>query len=203
MAKRSSLRKPVLRPKAIGAVATGMTVVEPVVEVVELTEVAPMPPSPPVAEQSAAAGPTLAPALPAPAEPAEVAETVEMALQPELAAGAPSPEAPTPALPRDVEAAVPESLPRPEPEQALTCATAAEPVQETECAPEPFSDTPPPESAVALCSGLPPSISPEERQRRVEQVAYFLAEQRGFAPGNETEDWARAEAQVAADLGER
>ncbi len=35
--------------------------------------------------------------------------------------------------------------------------------------------------------------SGEELRLRVAEAAYFIAAERGFAPGNETEDWLRAE----------
>lgn len=35
-------------------------------------------------------------------------------------------------------------------------------------------------------------------QTRIAEAAYFLAEQRGFSPGFEMEDWLAAEAQVQA-----
>ena len=37
---------------------------------------------------------------------------------------------------------------------------------------------------------------PEERERMISEVAYYRAEQRGFAPGNEMEDWLQAETEV-------
>ena len=36
------------------------------------------------------------------------------------------------------------------------------------------------------------------RHQLVEQAAYFIAERRGFAPGNELDDWLQAEAEVVA-----
>lgn len=42
------------------------------------------------------------------------------------------------------------------------------------------------------------SLSPAERLRMIEMAAYFRAERRGFAPGNEFEDWVAAEAEIAA-----
>ncbi len=39
---------------------------------------------------------------------------------------------------------------------------------------------------------------PEQRQQRIAQAAYFIAERRGFAPGNEIEDWLQAEAEIEA-----
>lgn len=43
-------------------------------------------------------------------------------------------------------------------------------------------------------------IMPEERQQLIAQAAYFIAERRGFAPGNEVEDWLQAEAEIEAWL---
>jgi len=46
-------------------------------------------------------------------------------------------------------------------------------------------------------------ISAEElRRRRIEQAAYYRAEQRGFAPGYEVEDWLAAEREVGQQSGE-
>ncbi len=36
------------------------------------------------------------------------------------------------------------------------------------------------------------------RRERIMLAAYYLAEQRGFEPGHEEEDWRRAEAQIDA-----
>lgn len=44
------------------------------------------------------------------------------------------------------------------------------------------------------------SIDPEMRHEMVATAAYFIAEQRGFAPGHELEDWRAAEAAVNATL---
>ncbi len=41
-------------------------------------------------------------------------------------------------------------------------------------------------------------IAPEQRQQVIAQAAYFIAERRGFAPGNELEDWLQAEAEFEA-----
>ena len=49
-------------------------------------------------------------------------------------------------------------------------------------------------------SAIAPSSSPEQhdRQQRVAEAAYYLAERRGFQPGHEREDWLEAEKQVRA-----
>ncbi len=36
----------------------------------------------------------------------------------------------------------------------------------------------------------------EERDRMIAEAAYFRAERRGFAPGNEMEDWLQAESEI-------
>jgi hypothetical protein len=41
-----------------------------------------------------------------------------------------------------------------------------------------------------------PHVDPDDRRRMVAAEAYFRAERRGFAAGNELEDWVAAEAAV-------
>jgi 4-alpha-glucanotransferase len=57
------------------------------------------------------------------------------------------------------------------------------------------SDTPgaEPTSSSLSPSGSPAELSPQERREMVAVAAYYLAEQRGFAPGKDVEDWVRAE----------
>ena len=45
------------------------------------------------------------------------------------------------------------------------------------------------------------NVDPEFRHEMVATAAYYIAEQRGFAPGQEVEDWLAAEAAVDATLG--
>jgi hypothetical protein len=45
---------------------------------------------------------------------------------------------------------------------------------------------------------VPHRLTPAERHRRISDLAFKRAEQRGFAPGNETEDWLDAEREVDA-----
>ena len=40
------------------------------------------------------------------------------------------------------------------------------------------------------------AVSAEERQLMIGEAAYFIAEQRGFTPGSELNDWLYAESQV-------
>ncbi|MHB8477703.1 MAG: DUF2934 domain-containing protein [Steroidobacteraceae bacterium] len=44
------------------------------------------------------------------------------------------------------------------------------------------------------------SIDPDARRRMVAAEAYFIAERRGFAAGNELDDWVTAEAVVDSRL---
>lgn len=41
-------------------------------------------------------------------------------------------------------------------------------------------------------------VAPEDRQRMIQEAAYFLAEKRGFWTGNEMNDWLQAEAEIDA-----
>ena len=45
---------------------------------------------------------------------------------------------------------------------------------------------------------VPHRLTAAERHRRISDLAYRRAEQRGFAPGNEVEDWLEAEREVDA-----
>lgn len=45
---------------------------------------------------------------------------------------------------------------------------------------------------------VPHRLTPAERHRRISELAYRRAEQRGFAPGNQMEDWLEAEREVDA-----
>lgn len=46
------------------------------------------------------------------------------------------------------------------------------------------------------------NIAGEDRLRLIAEAAYFRAEQRGFVPGQELEDWLAAEIEIDALLGE-
>jgi len=43
-------------------------------------------------------------------------------------------------------------------------------------------------------------VGPEQRAALIAEAAYLRAEQRGFAPGHEVEDWLAAESEVDAKL---
>lgn len=45
-------------------------------------------------------------------------------------------------------------------------------------------------------AGRSATVGADQRHNYIEVAAYFIAERRGFAPGNLDEDWAAAEAQI-------
>jgi hypothetical protein len=55
-------------------------------------------------------------------------------------------------------------------------------------------------SATAASPTVEPRVwqrpNAQQRQSMIEQLAYSLAERRGFAPGGEVDDWLAAEAEV-------
>ena len=46
------------------------------------------------------------------------------------------------------------------------------------------------------------NMAGEDRHRLIAEAAYFRAEQRGFIPGEELEDWLAAEIEIDALLGD-
>ena len=55
-----------------------------------------------------------------------------------------------------------------------------------------------PVKAAARKQAAPAVPTQAERDQMVRMAAYFRAQQRGFAPGNEWEDWLVAEAEISA-----
>lgn len=55
------------------------------------------------------------------------------------------------------------------------------------------------EQALGYAEGVS-GVDPELRHEMVALAAYYLAEQRGFAPGHELEDWYRAQAAIDKEL---
>lgn len=43
-------------------------------------------------------------------------------------------------------------------------------------------------------------VAPEIRRAMIAEAAYFLAEKRGFSPGDEIQDWLEAESQIESLL---
>ncbi|MBK7677709.1 MAG: DUF2934 domain-containing protein [Candidatus Accumulibacter sp.] len=58
------------------------------------------------------------------------------------------------------------------------------------------------ECATTADPATPVQPSPEDRYRMVQSAAYFIAEKDGFQHGRDAEYWARAEHEVAVQLGE-
>jgi hypothetical protein len=50
----------------------------------------------------------------------------------------------------------------------------------------------------AAAKPAPAALSAAQREQAVRTAAYFRAERRGFAPGNEWDDWLSAEAEVGS-----
>lgn len=50
--------------------------------------------------------------------------------------------------------------------------------------------------------GKPSTVPAEQRRHYIEMAAYYIAERRGFAPGNPLEDWVQAEAEIDRLLAE-
>jgi len=48
----------------------------------------------------------------------------------------------------------------------------------------------------------PGGVPAEQRRNYIEMAAYYIAERRGFAPGNPLEDWIQAEAEIDRLLAE-
>jgi hypothetical protein len=48
----------------------------------------------------------------------------------------------------------------------------------------------------------PSTVPAEQRRNYVKMAAYYIAERRGFAPGNPLEDWVQAEAEIDRLLAE-
>jgi hypothetical protein len=46
-------------------------------------------------------------------------------------------------------------------------------------------------------------VSAEERRQWIETAAYYRAEHRGFAPGNEAGDWIAAEMEIEHQIAQR
>ena len=57
----------------------------------------------------------------------------------------------------------------------------------------------PVESLIAIPSKRTDLIAHQQRYEAIAVAAYYLSEQRGFAPGHEIEDWLLAETQLDAE----
>ena len=55
-----------------------------------------------------------------------------------------------------------------------------------------------PAATPAVAKPAPAALSAAQREQMVRTAAYFRAERRGFAPGNEWDDWLSAEAEVGS-----
>ncbi len=71
----------------------------------------------------------------------------------------------------------------------------------TKSAPEQQPQSDAPQKASPKPVGEAQSGSAEPRQAAIAQAAYYKAEQRGFAPGHEMDDWLDAEREVVSAEG--
>lgn len=69
-----------------------------------------------------------------------------------------------------------------------------------ETAPAAVKKSPAKKAAPAKSSVAPvaarPAVTPEQRHNYIEVAAFYVAQRRGFAPGNPLDDWAMAEREV-------
>lgn len=80
-------------------------------------------------------------------------------------------------------------------ESVIKAAPKAEPKAPAKAAPRKAAAKPARPKAVA---GVPA----EQRRNYIEMAAYYIAERRGFAPGNLLDDWVQAEAEIDRLLAE-
>jgi hypothetical protein len=52
------------------------------------------------------------------------------------------------------------------------------------------------EPDAAVQPPVPPTIADDELRQQIAEAAYYRAQQRGFSPGYEIEDWLAAEEQI-------
>ncbi len=86
-------------------------------------------------------------------------------------------------------------------------ATKPEPVAKAKAVPKAVPKAAPKPTAKAVTakaarSKKPAAIPLEKRKHYVEMAAYYIAERRGFAPGNLLDDWVQAEAEIDRLLAE-
>jgi hypothetical protein len=77
---------------------------------------------------------------------------------------------------------------------AAKAAPAPAPVAPAKAAP--VAAAPAPAAKPAAKAAAKPAVSAADRYRMIQEAAYFIAEKRGFAPGNHEQDWAEATAQI-------
>ncbi|MDP1733192.1 MAG: DUF2934 domain-containing protein [Sulfuritalea sp.] len=87
-------------------------------------------------------------------------------------------------------------------------ATKPEPVAKAKAVPKAVPKAAPKPATKAVTakaagrSKKPAAIPLEKRKHYIEMAAYYIAERRGFAPGNLLDDWVQAEAEIDRLLAE-
>ena len=98
---------------------------------------------------------------------------------------------------KKADAAIAKAKPAPKAKVAAKPAPAAKPKPVVKTAPK-ASGAKPARSRAKKPAGVPA----EQRRNYIEMAAYYIAERRGFAPGNPLEDWVQAEAEIDRLLAE-
>lgn len=89
---------------------------------------------------------------------------------------------------------------RPAPAKAVTAAK-VKPATKAKTSPK-AKTVPKAKVAPKAVARKPASVPPERRRNYIEMAAYYIAERRGFAPGNLLDDWVQAEAEIDRLLAE-
>ena len=97
------------------------------------------------------------------------------------------------AKPEPVTKAVPKAVPKATQKTAPKAAPKAAPK---------VASTATPAKAAPSRGRKPAGVPAEQRRNYIEMAAYYIAERRGFAPGNLLEDWVQAEAEIDRLLAE-
>jgi len=96
----------------------------------------------------------------------------------------------------------------PKPEPAAKAVPKANPRTASKATPKTASKAAPKAASKARTakavarSEAPAAVPPEQRRNYIEMAAYYIAERRGFAPGDPLEDWVQAEAEIDRLLAE-
>jgi len=77
--------------------------------------------------------------------------------------------------------------------KAVAAAPASAPAAAKKAPPKKAAAT---KKAAPAKAKAPKSVSPEQRNHYIEVAAFYIAERRGFAPGNLEEDWLQAAAEI-------
>ncbi|MDP1635355.1 MAG: DUF2934 domain-containing protein [Gallionellaceae bacterium] len=98
-------------------------------------------------------------------------------------------------------AVVASSTAKAKPATKTKLATKPEPVAKAKAAPKPATKAVN-AKPVSARAKKPVAVPLEKRKHYIEMAAYYIAERRGFAPGDLLDDWVKAEAEIDRLLAE-